>query len=626
MQYLTRILGTARVLWPFYLGIVVCSVGTAAAALVSPFLIRDATDAIVGALGAGGDRAGAARTVVALALGLLAADLVQAVVQNIGGYLGDVMAARMREILATRYFAKLLALPQRYFDDQRTGTMIARLDRSITNVIQFLQAFANTFFPMLLTMAAVLAITAWHWWPLAVLLAVVFPVYVWLTALTSRRWQRLERAKNHEIDHAGGRFAEAVGQIQVVRSFVAELRELRAFAGRYARTVGLTRVQSRWWHGMDATRGAALTLIFFGIHLLLFTRTLGGHFSIGTMVMLIQLTTMAKHPVTMMSYVIDTAQRAVAGSRDYFDVMVLDAEPAADPRLRAAAARDGGGRDAAEAGEDAPAPGRRLEPVPGAPVIEFDAVDFAYEPGTPVLRGVSFTAEADHRVALVGESGGGKSTIVQLLLGFYRPTGGRLRICGRDVTGLPMADLRATVGVVFQDAALFSGTIRENIAYGRPGAGEAEIRAAAERANADGFIRAFAEGYDTVIGERGLKLSGGQRQRIAIARAILKDAPVLILDEATSALDTRAEREVQRGLEELMAGRTTIVIAHRLSTISGVDRVVTLDRGRVDEVGSPAELAGTGGIYAELLRLTASASAEDRRRLSRFGLAPGGEG
>ena len=196
---------------------------------------------------------------------------------------------------------------------------------------------------------------------------------------------------------------------------------------------------------------------------------------------------------------------------------------------------------------------------------------------------------------------------------------GTLKVCGQDLAELGVEKLRATTGVVFQEAALFSGTVFENIAYGKPDATMDEVVAVAKRANAHDFIMKFTEGYDTVIGERGLRLSGGQRQRVAVARAMLKDAPILILDEATSALDTKAERAVQAGLDALMEDRTTIMIAHRLSTIADVDTIITLRDGRIDEIGTPAELAVSGGIYSELLRLTASSSAADRARLQAFG-------
>lgn len=614
MNSLLRIIRSASALWPYYLGVVLAATAVAALALVSPFILRETTDTIVSALGGEVTVESVTMTILWLAVVLLLADLANTVMTNVGGYIGDVMASRMRQILSTRYYAKLLALPQRYFDRQITGTVIARLDRSITSVTQFLQSFSNNFFPMLITVGAVLAITAWYYWPLTLLLASLFPVYMWLTALTSRRWQRLEADKNEQVDLANGRFAEVIGQVKVTKSFVAEVRELDFFGRRYGKTVEITRPQSNWWHTMDTLRGAALNVIFFGIYLLLFYRTLNGHFSLGEMVMLIQLVNMAKQPVFSMSFIVDAAQRAMAGSRDYFTVMEEEFEPTANREL--VSATGAAGVPVLDLRETPP-----LEPLTDRPVIAFEDVSFSYEEGEPVIRDVSFAAGHGQRVALVGESGGGKSTLVNLLLGLYGVDAGKLSVCGRDVSGLTAAQLRASVGVVFQEASLFSGTVRENIAYGRPHASEEEIIGAAQRANAHDFIMAFPDGYDTVIGERGLRLSGGQKQRVAVARAMLKDAPVLVLDEATSALDTKSERAVQAGLDELMKDRTTLIIAHRLSTIADVDTIVTLRAGMVDEIGSPDELAVSGGIYSELLRLTASASASDRARLRRFGIS-----
>ena len=576
MNSLARIIRSASALWPYYLGVVLISTAAAALALVSPFILREATDTIVSAVHGDVPVADVTMTLLWLAVALLVADLFNTAMTNVGGYIGDVMAMRMRQILSTRYYAKLLALPQRYFDNQVTGTVIARLDRSITSITQFLQSFSNSFFPMLIQVVAVLAITAWYYWPLTILLALLFPVYMWLTTLTSRRWQKLEGKKNEQIDLANGRFAEVIGQVKVVKSFVSEVRELDDFGSRYGKTVDITRPQSRWWHSMDTARGAALNLIFFGIYLVLFFRTLGGEFSLGDMVMLIQLVNMAKQPVHMMSWIVDAAQRAMAGSKDYFKVMEEEFEPTANAELIAATEASG-------------VPVLDLTQVPplpaAAPVMRFDDVTFAYTEGDPVIRNVSFEAREGEKIALVGESGGGKSTLVNLLLGLYRVDEGRLQVCGRDVRDLSAAELRASVGVVFQEAALFSGTVRENIAYGRPGATEEEIVEVARRANAHDFIMRFPDGYDTVIGERGLRLSGGQKQRVAVARAMLKDAPILLLDEATSALDTKAERAVQAGLDELMKDRTTLIIAHRLSTIANVDTIVTLREGEVEEIG-----------------------------------------
>ena len=606
-----RVARSASALWPFYIAVVVVSSIVAGLGLISPFLIREATDTIVAALN-DDSVAQPARTVIWLAIALFAAEALASLLRNVSGYLGDVMVARLRQIMSTRYFAKLLALPQRYYDNQVTGTIIARLDRSIANVTQFIQSFSNNFLPMLLQVVAILGITAYYYWPLTVLLALLFPLYTWLTALTSKRWQVFEQEKNANIDEGNGRFAEVVGQVKVTKSYGAEVRELDKFGRHYTNVVDITRPQSRWWHSMDTARGVAMNLIFMGIYLILFTRTLDGHFSIGEMVMLIQMVTMARQPVTMMSWIVDAAQRAVAGSRDYFKVMDEPVEPTANRQL--VAATEASGMPALDATQQAPLAVRE-------PVVAFEDVTFEYMSGEPVLRDVTFTAREGEKIALVGESGGGKSTIVNLLLGLYPITDGRLEVCGEEISHLDVEKLRATTGVVFQEAALFSGSVFENIAYGKPDATLEEVVDVAKRANAHDFIMKFTDGYDTIIGERGLRLSGGQRQRVAVARAMLKDAPLLILDEATSALDTKAERAVQAGLDELMRDRTTIMIAHRLSTIAGVDTIITLRDGRIDEIGSPADLAVSGGIYSELLRLTASSSAADRKRLKAFGFA-----
>ena len=578
MASLLRIVRFTRALAPLYTAIILCSVLTAAAALAVPFLIGHATDTVAGAVGGQTPTSAAVRAVVLIAAAVLVAELFNTVVSNIGGWYGDVMSNRMRTILSVRYYDKLLHLPQRWFDGEITGTIVARLNRSITEITNFAKMMSNSFASMLITTVAVLAISAWYAWPLTVLLLIVFPLYVWLTSLTSVKWQRLEGEKNEQVDIASGRFAEVVGQIRVVKSFVRERSELEDFRRRFWSTDATTRAQSTHWHRMDVIRRAVLNLVFFGIYVIIFVRTVQGAFTLGEMVLLVQLMSMAKAPVESMSWVIDSSQRAIAGSKDYFRVMGTEV----DPRTAAMLAR---------AEDDVPPPA--IEPVPGAPVVRFRDVSFAYEDGEDVLHGIDFSVARGEKIALVGESGGGKSTIVNLLLGLYEPRAGAVEVVGRTSTELPLDELRSRIGVVFQDASLFSGTLRENIAYGRPGASDEEVADAARRANADGFVRRFPGGYEQVIGERGLKLSGGQRQRIAVARAILKDAPVLVLDEATSALDTKAERQVQKGLDELMEGRTSLIIAHRLSTIAAVDRIITLEDGRIDEIGTPAELAAS---------------------------------
>ena len=607
MHALFSILAFTKELRGYYIIIVLSSTLTAAAALLVPFIIGGATDVVVDAIGGERSETSAITAVLWLAGAFLAVELVSTLISAVGGYFGDVMSARMRTILSTRYYDKLLSLPQRYFDNELTGTIVSRLNRSITEVTSFAKSFSNSFFTMLITTAAVLVISAWYAWPLAVLLLIVFPIYLWLTAITSKRWQKHEAVKNRDIDIAGGRFNEVVGQIKVVKSFVAELRELTLFTKHFENTIETTQKQSTHWHGMDALRRGVMALVFFGIYAIIFTYTVRGAFSVGDMVLLVQLVAMARQPVTAMSYIVDTAQRAIAGSRDYFDVMEIAIEKEA-PLLEARRREATGETTSLDvAGHNGPA-------------LDFRDVTFGYDNDADVLKGISFSVAKGERVAFVGESGGGKTTLINLLLGMYRLRDGQITVAGRDVATMSLLELRSQIGVVFQDSSLFSGTIRENIGYADESASEEQIIAAAKKANAWEFIKKFGSGLDSVIGERGLKLSGGQKQRISVARAILKDPEILVLDEATSALDTRSERLVQEGLETLMEDRTTLIIAHRLSTISSVDRIITLRDGRVDEVGSPGELATSGGIYAQLLALQEEGTHAAKKRLRGFGI------
>lgn len=628
MHALLRIFRFTSALSRYYVAVALASILVTVGTIIVPFVLGAATDTAVAAVSGSLEVDAAVRRVILLAGAFLAIDFFSTTIDSLGGYAGDLMSQKMRSILSVRYFDKLLTLPQDYFDRELTGTITSRLNRSIMEVTNFVKNFANSFFTTLLTVIAVLIISFIYSPLLCLLLLIIFPIYMWLTALTSRRWQGLEAQKNEDIDVAGGRFNEVIGQIRVVKSFTRERGELAHFARHYEHAERLTADQSRHWHTMDFLRRMVMAIIFFAIYAIIFLRTARGQFSVGDMVILVQLVGMARRPVMSMSWIVDTTQHAIAGSRDYFEVMELaETERGQRPVISNSATLPGG---TAPSQNDDAAPARPLtaralhqnveEIEPDVPAIRFENVTFGYGTDPDVLRDVSFAIEPGERVAFVSESGGGKTTLTSLLLGLYEPRAGHIELFGSDIAGLPLGQVRAAIGVVFQDPALFSGTIRENIAYGRPDATEEEILDAATRAHADRFIRRFAQGYDTVIGERGLKLSGGQRQRIAVARAMLKAAPVLVLDEATSALDTRSERWVQAGLEDLMKDRTSIIIAHRLSTIASVDRIITLRAGHIDEVGSPAELAESGGIYAELLALQNDNSARAQRHLKRYGL------
>jgi ATP-binding cassette subfamily B protein len=252
--------------------------------------------------------------------------------------------------------------------------------------------------------------------------------------------------------------------------------------------------------------------------------------------------------------------------------------------------------------------------------ITFNDVEFAYDHHS-VLKDLNFSISPDNKVALVGESGEGKSTIINLLMRLYEPKKGSISIDGQDIATVTQTSLRENIGVVFQEPALFSGTISENITYAKENATNDMIISASVAANAHDFVSKFDKGYDTEIGERGLKLSGGQKQRIAIARALLKNAPILILDEATSSLDSKSELAVQDALKKLMKGRTTIIIAHRLSTIKEVDKIITISGGKIDEIGAPKELAKSGGIYSQLLKLQQTTTEATKKKLKKFDIS-----
>ncbi|EDK72243.1 ABC transporter-related protein [candidate division TM7 genomosp. GTL1] len=589
MKDLVKTLGYAKNLWPYYAGITIFAILVALASIAIPFIIKGATDLIVQAVQGGQvDLTGA----LWLAAALFVFDVASTFFSNWGGYLGDMMAAKLRKQLSETYYEHLLDLPQTYYDSELTGTIINRLNRTIFEVTQFLNTLANNFFSMILMIVLTLSIVAFYSWEIASLLLIMYPIFLLLTMKTSKKWQRWQQEKNLETDIASGRFAEVVSQIKVTKSYVREKMELWHFSRRFQNTIDVTKQQSAYWHNMDIIRRLVLNGLFFAMFAFLFYGAVSGRFTIGEMVLIVQLLNMARMPIFSMSFIVDNFQKMITGCKDYADVMRI--EPAI--------------HDAPEAKE------LKVQKAK----LTYEAVSFGYDKHQTVIHDVSFTIEPDQKVALVGQSGEGKSTLANLLMRLYEPDKGAVLIDDIDIASVTQRSLRESIATVFQDPSLFSGTIRENIAYSNPDASEEEIIAAAKAANAHDFIAKLEKGYETEIGERGLRLSGGQKQRIAIARALLKNAPILILDEATSSLDSRAEALVQEALDRLMKGRTTLIIAHRLSTIAHVDKIITLQNGKIDEIGAPHELAKTKGIYAQLLQLQMGTTAAARKQLKKF--------
>lgn len=531
--------------------------------------------------------------VVLLATGIFILDVLGTIFSNIGGYYGDIMATKLQKLLASRYYQHLLQLPQYYFDKELSGKIINRLNRSINDITRFMHVMSNNFLQFIFTTVFSLIIIAYYSWQVALLLFALYPIYILLTLRTSDKWMKYQTKQNTQEDIATGRFAEAINQMKVVKSFVQQGRELSFFNKHMQKMVDINKPQSAYWHKRDIERRLVLNVIFFGVYLFIFVQGVNGLYSPGVAVALILYAMQIRIPIFTISFLVDSTQRAVANSKDYFEI--LDVEPESSTNSHVSLNVNKGH-------------------------ITFDDVRFGYD-DEAVLKGITFDAKPGEKVALVGESGEGKTTIANLLIGLYSPKSGQISIDGQDITDVSGASLKGNIAVVFQDPALFSGTILENISYASPNATKEQIIKAAKAANADEFIEKFEKGYESEIGERGLKLSGGQKQRIAIARAILKDSPILLLDEATSSLDNRSEILVHEALNELMHGRTTVIIAHRLSTIAHVDKIVTIQNGRVDEIGAPSELSKTGGIYASLLNISQQHSIKSENRLKSYDIA-----
>lgn len=557
-----------------------------------PFVLKYVTDTIVEAVS--GDVDFPVHNILWFAAALFVISFVTSLLNNFIGYNGDVLAMRLKQQLSNLYYEHLLKLPQSYYDTEIAGKIINRLNRAITNITRFINVFSNNLLQMLVTVILSIFVMFYYNWMIGALIVFLFPTYIWVTGLTSGKWQRYEADKNGHYDIASGRFNEVISQMRLVKSFGSEKREYRNFANHFGSMLSITKNQSLYWHKMDFIRNVILVIVYTTVYGILFLEAVNGKITIGDLVLLLTLIQQVTGPLSGMSFFIDMYQRAAANSKDYIEAMNIKPE--------------------------AVSTSHKSLNVKKAD-ISFSNVDFRYGQDDKVLHDITFNINPGKKLALVGESGGGKTTITNLLMGLYKPIAGSVKINGTDISKVSLPSLRKSIATVFQDSGLFSGTIRENIAYGRPSASDEEIIEAAKIANAYDFIFNYEKGLETEIGERGVKLSGGQKQRISIARAVLKDAPILILDEATSSLDSRSEVRVQEALDRLMKNRTVLIIAHRLSTIADVDTIVTLDAGQIDEVGSPSKLAKTDGLYAQLLNLQKSSSEKAKRKLRHYDLS-----
>ncbi|MEI7818804.1 MAG: ABC transporter ATP-binding protein [bacterium] len=594
MKDIIRILKFSSSLKKYYITIASFVIILAFLNLVNPFLTKWLVD-LIGSFNKG-EAVSMQDAIIPLGL-MLVAGLATAILSNINGYLGDRMSIKLNSLLSYRYYEHLMSLPIEYYDSEQTGKITARLERSISSLSQLMNALANNFVQFFLTTIVTLVAIAIYSWPVAILLVIIFPTYIWITHLSSNAFQKRQAVINKNIDIANGRFVESIGQIRVVKSFVRELGELKFFKSKRSTIEVVARNQSIEWHTYDVYRRLTLSGVFFAIFAIIVWQALQGAYSVGTAVLLITLANQAQFPLFGSSFIIEGLQRAQSDSKDYFEIMEKKSTIIDKPEAKKLKVSEG--------------------------QIEFDSVEFSYDNGGRVLNDVSFTIPAHSKVALVGESGEGKSTIANLIVRFYEAQAGEIRIDGAPIEGVTQESLRRQVGIVFQDPSLFSGTIEENIAYGLGRKHtQDELERAAKMANANEFIAKLSDKYQTQVGERGVKLSGGQKQRIIIARALLKNPPILILDEATSSLDAKAESQVQEALERLMVGRTTIIIAHRFSTIAGVDLIIGLKGGKIVEQGAPDDLAKLkGGIYAELLSLQTAGTEKLKKKLKQFDIA-----
>jgi len=540
-----------------------------------PYFFKWSTDALAKDMSAAG-------SLLPFALGVLtlvAAYNLARVIQAGFNQLRDTLFASVGQYavrqLAFRTFQHLHQLSLRFHLERRTGGLsrvIERGTKGIETIVRFV--ILNTL-PTLVEFAMTAAILAWTYGLNYLgVTALMVAGYIWFTIRASNWRIDIRRGMNASDAEANSKAIDSLLNFETVKYFGNEDMEARRFDESIARyekaaiKVSTSQGLLNFGQVVIFSAGMMAMMMMSALAIRAGTQTVGDFVFINVLLMQLAL------PLGVIGFVYSEVRQGIANIEQMFDLLDMDAEI----------------EDAADA----------TQLVIASAAISFKDVHFAYDPARPILKGVSFDVPAGHTIAIVGPSGAGKSTISRLLYRFYDIQKGAITIDGQDVRAVTQKSLRAAIGMVPQDTVLFNETIAYNIRYGRPGATEAEVRHAAEIAQVAAFINSLPEGFDAMVGERGLKLSGGEKQRVAIARTILKSPPILILDEATSALDTRTEQEIQSAIDEVSKNRTTLIIAHRLSTVVDADEIIVLRDGVIAERGNHAELLSGNGLYASM--------------------------
>ncbi|WP_072324880.1 lipid A export permease/ATP-binding protein MsbA [Marinospirillum alkaliphilum] len=500
--------------------------------------------------------------------------------RGVGTFLGTFfmghIARQLVHHLRMHLFSRFLVLPARYYDQSSSGHLVSRLTYNVNQVTGAATDALKTLLREGLFVIGLMGYLLWVNWALSLVFVAVAPIIGLVVRYASKRFRKLSQRiqmSSGEITHAA---SEAIGGYRVVRSFGGEEFEYQRFnkASDYHRRQTMKMAVTKSINTPVVQLLIALAMGF--LVWLALSPELVGAMTPGEFIAFLTAASMMAKPMRQLTEINSTIQKGLAAAQDIFTYIDAPAEPDHGTHMIERAAGD----------------------------IEFDQVSFRYGQDQPLaLKGISFNIKAGEMVALVGRSGSGKSTIASLIPRFYEIEEGDIRLDGISTKELTLKSLRQQIALVTQQVTLFNGTLAENIAYGMPGISREKIESAAKAAYVTEFAEKLPEGLDTLVGDNGILLSGGQRQRIAIARAILKDAPILILDEATSALDTESERYIQSALEEVTRNRTTLVVAHRLSTIEAADRILVVSEGKIVEEGSHQQLLEKGGMYATLHKM-----------------------